>query len=105
MDDSIQNFMNNTRQLLDERGMSQAELAEASGLTAGAISNLLAGTRQIKRLQLDTVTKIATALGVTIDDLISEHECRHFRLQRTGPNKAVCQRCGTTFRIQEGADV
>lgn len=47
-----------------ELGMSQAELARRSGLTAAAISQFEAGTR---RPRYDALRKLSRALGVSLD--------------------------------------
>jgi transcriptional regulator with XRE-family HTH domain len=54
---------------LEMRGMSQAQLAQKSGLSPSTISQMLAGNR---RPYLDQAAKIARALGVTLDSLVSE---------------------------------
>jgi lambda repressor-like predicted transcriptional regulator len=61
MDRQEQSFANNLRKLLEERGVTQAELAEKLGIGQPAISMML--QRQC-RPQKRTVARIAEALGV-----------------------------------------
>lgn len=49
------------------RGMTQVALAKASGVNRVQITNIEAGE---KRGSIDTLKKLADALGITIDDLI-----------------------------------
>lgn len=50
------------------RGLTQRELAKAAGLNAMHISHLEAGR---KMPSVDTLLKVAKALGVTLDSLAS----------------------------------
>ncbi len=47
--------------------MSQAELAQKSGLSKTTISNLESG--RLKRIELDTIAKLCLALGCTPNDI------------------------------------
>lgn len=51
----------------DYRGLSQTALAEMSGVNRVQIVNIEAGT---KNGSVETLKKLADALGVTVDDLI-----------------------------------
>jgi transcriptional regulator with XRE-family HTH domain len=51
-------------------GISQPALAEAAGIPVGTLRNLEQG-RRIPRL--DTAAKLASALGVTVDALLSDN--------------------------------
>lgn len=53
--------------LLEARGMTRKELAEASGLTEAAISRYVNGTRNPKSI---SISAIAKALNVTSDELL-----------------------------------
>ena len=59
----------NIRQILHDKWMSQAELARATGVDCTTISKLISGSRANPSVEL--VKKIADALGVTVDELIS----------------------------------
>lgn len=54
-------------EILDERQMTQKQLAEMVGLSENAISKLVGGSP--RQIRLDTIDRLATALGVTIEDL------------------------------------
>ena len=55
------------QELLDVRGMTRRELAEASGLTEAAISRYITGDRNPKSISLSAIAK---ALDVTSDELL-----------------------------------
>lgn len=59
------------RALRDERGLSQTKLANASGVTSSYISRIecKAGGSQS---DVDTAVKLARALGVPVEALVSE---------------------------------
>jgi predicted XRE-type DNA-binding protein len=61
-----QTFAENLRRIMDERGMTQAQLAEASGVGQPAISNML---NRDCRPQRRTIERFASVLGVSPDDL------------------------------------
>lgn len=50
-------------------GLSQAQLAEKTGIKIGTIRKLESGERSIMKAQLDTVLPLARALGMTVEDL------------------------------------
>lgn len=54
-----------------EKGMTQNDLAEKLGLTSQAICNYEKGIREPN---LDTLKKLATALEVTVDELLREDD-------------------------------
>ena len=58
-----------TRELRD---MTQQELAKASGLTQATIARVEKGHK--KKMELNTVFKIACALQVGLDDLVKREE-------------------------------
>ena len=62
-------FADRLRQLREERGMTQAGLAEASGLPLGSIRNYEQGQREP---YWGVVFKLADALGVSCDKF---HDC------------------------------
>ena len=55
------------RQKLEEKGLSQAALGEAVGVSQSMIGHILAG---IKRPTLELAVGIARALGCTVDELL-----------------------------------
>jgi len=57
------------KELLDEKGMKQKELAEVSGIRESTISDIARGSRTV--MNFEHVAKIAEVLGITdIRDLI-----------------------------------
>lgn len=54
--------------LRKEKGMSMNELASASGVAQTTISRFESG--QIKRLELEKLSRIAAVLSISMDDLI-----------------------------------
>ena len=56
------------KEMLLEKGISQKQLSEITGITESAISNYVKGTRIPRGANL---IKIANALGTTADDLLS----------------------------------
>lgn len=63
-------FSKNVKRLLDEKCMSQRELADAAGVTEVAMSRYLNDGRMPKAPILYNIAKV---LGVSIDDLFEEH--------------------------------
>ena len=62
-------FGHRLRVLLEDRGMSQVELAERAGVTRQAVNNYMTqGTSP----GLSTAVSIARALGVSIGDLVDK---------------------------------
>lgn len=55
------------KQLREEKGISQAKLAQDIGVTYGAVGNWESGTREPK---FETVIKIADYFGVSVDYLV-----------------------------------
>ena len=62
----------NIKRFRAEKNLSQERLAQASGVTYSALSKIEAGYHTDPRVR--TLLKIARALGVTIDDLMSGEE-------------------------------
>jgi len=61
-------------ELLEERGMSQSELARRSGITFATINAMT--RNRTTGVQLDTLDKLARALGVEPGDLIERDKKR-----------------------------
>jgi transcriptional regulator with XRE-family HTH domain len=64
----------------EARGMSQAQLAEATGLTQSSISRIERGGRE---LTLSNMRSIARALNCSVGELLGEGRPRR-RTRRTG---------------------
>ena len=62
-------FAKRLRALLDEKGMRQKDLAAAAGVHEVLISRYCTGERIPK---YSTLCKIASALGITVDDMMGE---------------------------------
>lgn len=61
--------MGNLQRIRKEKGMSQAKLAAAVGITPGAVGQYEMG---VTTPSLKTAMAIATALGCTVDELFRE---------------------------------
>ena len=61
----------NLAEIRNKKGMTQAELAEACGITQKAISAIEVARR---RPSFEVLIKLAKALGVTIDELVADPE-------------------------------
>ena len=57
-----------------KKGLSQSQLAKIVSVHPAAIGNYEQGTREPN---INTLTKIAVALGVTVDDLIDFQSIQH----------------------------
>lgn len=60
---------NPIRQRRDHLGLTQQQLADASGLTFQRISQLERGVRDYKTMQVDSALRIARALKTTVEKL------------------------------------
>lgn len=63
-----QRFGDRVQELMDKKGLSQAELGRRSGMSRSVINNLLRGIRNPSLLTALTVSR---ALGVSLDELTS----------------------------------
>lgn len=61
-------FGDRVQELMDEKGLTQAELGRRSGMSRSVINNLLRGIRNPSLLTALTVSR---ALGVSLDELAS----------------------------------
>lgn len=61
------NISENIQKALDERGMTQADLARRTGLSTAVVSQIVSG--KTKDPRLSNVIAIANALGVSLDYL------------------------------------
>ena len=61
-----------SKRLVELRGgLSQAELAKRAGVPQSAISEIETGKRKPR---IDTIQKLAMALGVSVSELLGENE-------------------------------
>lgn len=56
------------------KGMTQAKLAELSGINARQIRKIETGEIKTKNITIGTITALSHALGVGIEELIKENE-------------------------------
>lgn len=64
--------MTNLQEYRKQAGMTQLELAVASGVNLRTLQDYEQGRKPINQAAAVTVHKIAKALGVTVEDLITE---------------------------------
>ena len=71
----------NTRlaEILEEKGIRQAELSRKTGLATSLISNYITGKTSPS---LDYALKIANALGITLDDMVGRKRSSLSKVQR-----------------------
>ena len=67
MSDTAKKLGDNIKRLRAEKGMSQGDLCRALELDRAYISNVESGN---KNPTLSTITNIAKALGVSVDELL-----------------------------------
>ncbi|MEN6372818.1 MAG: helix-turn-helix transcriptional regulator [Armatimonadota bacterium] len=65
-------FGDKVKYLREKWGMNQKELADRSAITQATISRIESG--QVKELRSDTMKRLATALRVKVDYLVSESD-------------------------------
>lgn len=66
------NILHNIMRLRTSQGITQNELARKSGVKQSVISDIENGKTSFPRV--DTLSKIATALGCTVDDLLDKQD-------------------------------
>lgn len=64
--------MSNLYTIRTSKGMTQAKLAELSGINARQIRKIETGEIKTKNITIGTITALAHALCVDIEDLICE---------------------------------
>lgn len=64
-----QNLANNIKKLREAKGLSQEKLARAADVANNTLIKMESGEN--KNPTLDTLKKVAKALGVSVDDLIN----------------------------------
>lgn len=90
------------RKYLAERGMTQKELAEATGITEADISRYAGGRRLPKIAQ---AVRIADALHVSIDQLLAREENMAKNDTNDPPRLALCPFCGKPVHYVYNADL
>ena len=60
------------KNLREKKGLNQKQLAEASGVTQATISRIESG--RVRQIRSDSLRRLATALGVTVDFLVDRTE-------------------------------
>lgn len=78
------------KDIMNERGVTSAWLAENVGISKVAVSNIITGKSSPS---LDNILKIAEVLNVSITELIGE-EKKNSTIQ--------CPHCGKSIRIEKG---
>ena len=64
--------MTNLQEYRKSRGISQSELAKQAGVNLRTLQDYEQGRKPLGQAAAVTVHKIAKALGVTVEDLITE---------------------------------
>lgn len=62
--------MNKLKQTREAAGITQTELAKASGISVRVLQNYEQGTRPLNGARAITVYRIAKALNCTVEDLL-----------------------------------
>ncbi len=55
----------------EAKGLTQAELAKKSGMSVRVLQNLEQGVRDINKASVETVLRIADALGVDVREILN----------------------------------
>jgi transcriptional regulator with XRE-family HTH domain len=78
------NFAENLRSELDYQGLIVKELAAKTGININTLNHYLAGNKTMPRA--DVAVKIASALGVTVEYLVTGNEnCHNMTLSSLSP--------------------
>jgi transcriptional regulator with XRE-family HTH domain len=86
MTNRIPSLAGRVRQLREAAGLSQQALAMAAGLSISVVTQLEQGTKGDPRIS--TVAALARALGVKVDDLISDRPAPGPSGEKPAPKKA-----------------
>ncbi|WP_330940896.1 helix-turn-helix transcriptional regulator [Bacteroides sp. MSB163] len=78
------------KEIMSERNVTSAWLAEKVGISKVAVSNIVTGKSSPS---LDNIIKIADALNVSIAELIGEEK---------NDNTITCPHCGKKIKIEKG---
>ena len=88
---------NKIKEVMDERKITSAWLAEKVGISKVAVSNIVTGKNSPS---VDNLLKIAEALGVSITYLLGlEEKIEEEKLQES--NVLICPKCGAKFELKE----
>lgn len=79
------------KEIMSERSITSAWLAEKVGISKVAVSNIITGKSSPS---LDNILKIADALNVSITELIGE--------VNEDTNTITCPHCGKKIKIEKG---
>ena len=82
------------KEVLSEKGVTSAELADRVGVSKATVSNLINNKTMPS---LDTLEKIADALGVEMWELFTEKPTSN----EPNSNTLVCPKCGAEFVLKE----
>lgn len=66
--------MNKLKQIREQKGLYQKDLAKSSGVKLGTLQKLEGGFNDINKAQAETLYKLAKTLGVSMEDLIDVDE-------------------------------
>lgn len=84
-------FRKKIKEICQEKGITQKELAERLGITDISLNKTLRGEYP----QLQSLEKIANALEVSISALFEEERLPD------DTNTITCPKCGTKFKMEE----
>ena len=76
------------KEVLKEKGVTSVWLSSQIGITQPNMSNIVSGK---SKPSLDTLERIASALGVPVTDLFAP----------PSTDVITCPKCGTRFRMEE----
>lgn len=82
------------KEVLSEKGVTSAELAGRVGVSKATVSNLINNKTMPS---IDTLEKIADALGVEMWELFTEKPTSN----EPNSNTLVCPKCGAKFVFEE----
>lgn len=66
--------MNRLKQIREQKGLSQKELAKLSGVKLATVQKLDGGVNNVNKAQGETLYKLAKVLDVSMEDLIDVDE-------------------------------
>ena len=63
--------MNRLKQIREQKGLSQKELAKLSGVKLATVQKLDGGVNNVNKAQGETLYKLVKVLGISMEDLIA----------------------------------